>query len=133
MKDYLSKANGIYDRIIEIRRDIHMHPELGGEETRTSELIKRVLTEIGIDKIDDSVGTSVVATIHGGKGPGKCVAIRADMDALPVQENTGLPYASATPGIMHACGHDFHVAMLLGDAMILSELKDEFAGSKKRV
>lgn len=133
MKDYLSKANGIYDRIIEIRRDIHMHPELGGEETRTSELIKRVLTEIGIDEIDGSVGTSVVATIHGGKGPGKCIALRADMDALPVQENTGLPYASTIPGVMHACGHDFHVAMLLGDAMILSELKDEFAGTVKLI
>ena len=133
MKDYLSKANGIYDRIIEIRRDIHMHPELGGEETRTSELIKRVLTEIGIDEIDGSVGTSVVATIHGRKGPGKCIALRADMDALPVQENTGLPYASTIPGVMHACGHDFHVAMLLGDAMIIEEMKDEFAGTVKLI
>ena len=129
MKDYLSRANKIYDRIIEIRRDIHMHPELGGEETRTSGIIKQVLEEIGVDEIDDSVGTSVVATIRGGKGPGKCLALRADMDALPVQENTGLPYASTVPGVMHACGHDFHVAMMLGNAMILTELKVEFAGT----
>ena len=133
MKDYLSRAKKIYDRIIEIRRDIHMHPELGGEETRTSGIIKQVLEEIGVDEIDDSVGTSVVATIRGGKGPGKCLALRADMDALPVQENTGLPYASTVPGVMHACGHDFHVAMMLGNAMILTELKDEFAGTIKLI
>lgn len=131
MRDYLTKANSIYDRIIEIRRDIHMHPELGGTETRTSGIVKKVLEEIGVDEIQEGVGTSVIAIIRGGKGPGKCIALRADMDALPVEENTGLPYSSKVPGVMHACGHDFHVAMMLGNAMILNEMKDEFAGTVK--
>lgn len=131
MTDYLSKANSIYDRIIEIRRDIHRHPELGGTETRTSGIVKKVLEEIGVDEIQEGVGTSVIAIIRGGKGPGKCIALRADMDALPVIENTGLPFSSEVPGVMHACGHDFHVAMMLGNAMLLNEMKDEIAGTIK--
>ena len=104
--------------MVEIRRDIHRHPEIGRNEVRTSALIRKKLEEYGVDAIERPVPTAVVALIHGARGPGRCVALRCDIDALPVQEETGLPYTSENPGIMHACGHDMHTAMLLGLSLI---------------
>ena len=109
---------------------LHQHPELSGEEKESAAYIASVLREIGLEPKENVGGYGVTAVIEG-KGEGKCVGLRADFDALPIQENTGLPYASQTPGVMHACGHDAHAAMLLGAAYVLNEMKDEFNGKVK--
>lgn len=127
------KAEEYFSEIVEIRRDIHRHPEIGRNEVRTSALIRKKLEEYGVDRIERPVPTAVVALIYGTKGPGRCVALRCDIDALPVQEETGLPYASENPGFMHACGHDMHAAMMLGVAKILCGMRDEFAGCVKLI
>lgn len=112
------RAEACFDEIVGIRRQIHKHPEIGRNEFVTSALIREKLAEYGVDKIESPVPTAVVALIHGKKGPGRCVALRADIDALPVQEETGLPFASEVPNMMHACGHDMHASMLLGPASL---------------
>lgn len=127
------KAEKIFPEVVEIRRDIHRHPEIGRKEVRTSGLIRQKLEEYGVDKIERPVPTAVVALICGTKGPGRCVALRCDIDALPVQEETGLPYASENPGFMHACGHDMHASMMLGVAKILCGMRDSFAGCVKLI
>ena len=110
------------------RRDIHAHPEIGFEEHRTSALIQEKLKEFGVDEILTGLGrTGVVGIVHG-RAKGKMIGLRTDIDALPMQERTGLPHASTIPGKMHACGHDGHTAMLLATAKILAETRD-FAGS----
>lgn len=114
----------------EYRHQIHAHPELGLEEVETSALVQRELQRIGIPFQSGIAKTGVVGLIEGGK-PGPCVALRADMDALPIQETTGLPWASKIPGISHACGHDTHTAMLLGAAEVLWHIRDSIAGSVK--
>ncbi len=129
----LDAANAIMDEITEIRRDIHKNPELGFQETRTSALIREKLTEYGVDKLESPAPTAVIGYICGGRGKGRTVALRADIDALPVEEATGLPYSSQVPGVMHACGHDMHASMLLGVAKLLCEKKDEFAGTVKLI
>ncbi len=106
-----------------IRRDLHQHPELGLEEVRTSDLVARRLTELGYAVHRGLAKTGVVATLSNGTGT-KTIGIRADMDALPIHEETGLPYASQTPGLMHACGHDGHTTMLLGAAKALAERRN---------
>lgn len=106
--------------LVAIRRDLHAHPELGLEEVRTSELVARELEGYGYRVTRGLATTGVVATLSNGTG-GKSVGIRADMDALPIREETGLDYASRTPGLMHACGHDGHTAMLLGAARAIAE------------
>ena len=114
--------------LVKIRRDIHAHPELGLEEHRTSALVAQTLRDWGIDITTGVGGTGVVATIKGS-GPGqRAIGLRADMDALPILEDTGLPYASKNPGCMHACGHDGHTTMLLGAARHLSRHRD-FSGT----
>ncbi|MBQ6621360.1 MAG: amidohydrolase [Mogibacterium sp.] len=133
MSELLQKANEILEEIIAIRRDIHAHPEMGRKEIRTSALIREKLEEYGVDEIESPTPTSVVGVIKGRKGAGKCIAIRTDIDALPVQEETGLPFASQTPNVMHACGHDIHCAMMLGNAKILCGMRDQFAGSVKLI
>ena len=133
MSKYLEMANAILDEIVEIRRDIHRHPEVGNTEERTSRLVRDKLAEYGVDTIESPTPTSVVATVRGSKGSGKCIALRCDMDALPVQEATGLPFSSEVPGVMHACGHDVHTAMMLGNAKLLCSLRDEFAGTVKLI
>ncbi|MBV9699650.1 MAG: amidohydrolase [Candidatus Eremiobacteraeota bacterium] len=115
------------DRIIELRREIHRHPELGFEEHETAALVERELDALSVEH-RRCAGTGVVATIHGAN-PGRNVALRADMDALPVAERTGLSFASAVEGKMHACGHDAHTAMLLGAAHVLTRRRTEFAGT----
>lgn len=119
MSGIKAAADGCYEEIVAIRRDIHRHPEIGRTEVRTSGLIREKLKEYGVDRIDSPCPTAVVGVIKGTLGDGGCIAIRADIDALPVTEETGLPYASETPGIMHACGHDMHASMLLGVAKVL--------------
>ena len=121
------------DQVIAYRRHMHMYPEVSLEEKETAKFIAEKLREMGLEPQENIGGYGVVAVIEGGKGPGKCVGLRADFDALPIQEETGLPFASKNPGVSHACGHDMHAAMLLGAAHVLLEMKDEFAGSVKLV
>jgi len=118
----LDRARLYQDELSDIRRDIHAHPELGLEEYRTSDLVARKLEEWGIE-VHRGVGkTGVVGVLRNGNGQAT-VGLRADMDALPMQEATGLPYASQTPGRMHACGHDGHTTILLGAAKYLAETR----------
>jgi amidohydrolase len=108
----------------EWRRDLHQHPELGLQETRTSEVVQRKLREFGVDEVHAGLaGTGVVGVLRG-RGQGGAIGLRADMDALPIHEETGLPYASQNPGVMHACGHDGHTTMLLGAARYLAETRN---------
>jgi len=115
--------------IIAWRRDLHRHPELGFQEHRTSEQIRGVLKKLGILFVI-CAQTGVVATVQG-KTAGKTIAVRADMDALPINEETGLPFSSRNKGVMHACGHDAHTAILLGLARVISSLKDRLKGTVK--
>ena len=107
-------------------KQIHRHPELGNEEFETTRLVRAVLDAHGIRQRPCPLPTGAVAEIGSGDGP--VIGIRADMDALPVQELSGLPYASEVPGVMHACGHDFHTAAALGTALMLKEMEDELPG-----
>ena len=112
----------LLDKIISIRRDLHQHPELSGQEARTAKTICKLLDGLGIKHRSGVTGTGVVADIPGNtKGP--LIALRADMDALPIQEETNLKFASVQDGIMHACGHDGHTAILLGAAEVLIKEK----------
>ena len=113
--------------LVALRRDIHAHPELGFEETRTAGIVAAELARLGIPHRTGLGRTGIVGTIEGGR-PGPTLAIRADMDALPIQEETGLPFASTVPGKMHACGHDIHTATLLGAAAVLKEMAPRLAG-----
>ena len=124
--------DAVESKIIEDRRWFHRHPEVSLQEKMTSEQICKRLEEMGIayEMLPPNYG--IVATIEG-KTPGKTLALRADIDALPVTEDTGLPFASEHEGKMHACGHDAHAAMLLGAAKVLNEVKDEFTGTLKLV
>lgn len=115
----LDKAKALHDELIRLRRDIHAHPELGFQEFRTSALVADTLTELGID-VKTGVGrTGVVGQLGTGSGP--TIAIRADMDALPILQKSDAAYKSQNPGVMHACGHDSHTAMLLGAAHLLKQ------------
>ncbi len=107
------------------RRDLHQHPEIGLQEHRTAERVATLLRGFGVDEVHTGIAqTGVVAVIRGQKGgSGDAIGLRADMDALPILEETGKPYASQTPGVMHACGHDGHTAMLLGAARYLAETR----------
>ncbi|BBG25043.1 carboxypeptidase CpsA [Sulfuracidifex tepidarius] len=126
MNDLVKKAEKFQKEIIRIRREIHENPELSYKEEKTSSLVIETLRSLGVE-VQTNVGlpTAVVGRLKG-KGKGSTVALRADMDALPVKEETDLPFKSKVDGVMHACGHDTHVSMLLGAAMILSE--EEFPG-----
>lgn len=133
MSKIQAAAAACAEEITQIRRSIHRHPETGWKEENTSALIRKKLAEYGVDKIMCPAPTAVVALIQGRAGEGRCVALRADIDALPIMEETGLPYASENPGVMHACGHDMHASMLLGAAKILCGMRDEFRGSVKLI
>lgn len=128
--DALRRFKDLHGEITRWRRDLHAHPEILFETPRTSALIAERLREFGCDEVATGVGhTGVVGVLKGAETTsGKVVALRADIDALPIQEATGLPYASTIPGAMHACGHDGHTAMLLGAAKHLAETRD-FDGS----
>jgi amidohydrolase len=120
-------AAALTSRLVELRRDIHQHPELAFEEVRTSGIVAAELERLGIEHRTGVGRTGVLGFIKGGR-PGPTLAIRADMDALPINEETGLPFASQTDGKMHACGHDIHTVTLLGVASVLKELAPHFAG-----
>ena len=152
-----SKCDEYFDEVVAIRRQLHQHPELSFCEKDTAELIKRCLASKNIEYQSDIAGNGVVATIIGKSSfraksrnllqsneisplryapvemTERVIALRADMDALPIQETTDLPYRSVNDGVMHACGHDAHVAMLLGTAFILNDLRDKFSGTVKLV
>ena len=129
-------AKAVQPKVVAWRRDIHENPELGNQEVRTAALIAKELRSLGIEVRENVGKTGVVGVLKGGK-PGKVVALRADMDALPVEEKTGLPFASKvkatwegrTVPVMHACGHDTHVAMLLGAATVLAGMKQDIKGT----
>src|SRR5436309_10568729 len=121
-------AAALTPKLTEIRRDLHRHPELGFREKRTAAMISEFLAERGIEHRTGVAGTGVLATIRG-EGPGKAVALRADMDALPIDEKTENPARSETPGVMHACGHDGHVAIRLCAASLVQKRRKEFAGT----
>jgi hippurate hydrolase len=118
--------------IVEIRHTIHQTPEIALREYKTAELIRETLKSTGLRPLEPFLETDVVAILHG-REKGKNVTLRADIDALPIQEETGLPYASGRAGFMHACGHDGHTAMLIGAALILSKFKDALKGSVRFV
>jgi amidohydrolase len=126
--DILKKAEGLKQKMIDLRRDFHQHPEVGLQEFNTTKRVEGVLKGLGLETKIFVNGTGVRGYLKGSK-PGKTIALRADMDALPIQEETDLPYQSQNKGVMHACGHDAHTAMLLGAAMILSEKKGELKGN----
>ena len=134
------KADALKDKVIAWRRDFHEHPELGNQEARTAGIVAAHLRSLGIE-VQEKVGyTGVVGVLKGGK-PGPVVALRADMDGLPVTERGDLPFKSKVvtefngqkTGVMHACGHDVHTSSLLGTAHILQQLKDEFEGTIKLI
>jgi amidohydrolase len=130
------RVAGLKDELIELRRDFHRHPELGFQEHRTSELVERYLRGLGLP-VKRLAGTGVVALLQGGAGgkrqEGPVLLLRADMDALPVQEENEVAYASVNQGVMHACGHDAHTAMLLAAAKVLTEYREHIPGRIKLV
>ena len=116
--------------VIELRRQLHRHPEAGAQEFATAALVRAELDRLGIEWRVCGGKTGTLATIHGAK-PGKTILMRGDMDALPVTEETGLPFASEVKGMMHACGHDAHTSMLMGTAEVLNELRGQLCGTVK--
>ncbi|MCJ7680597.1 MAG: amidohydrolase, partial [Candidatus Aminicenantes bacterium] len=124
------KISQIESEIIRIRRFIHMNPELGNREFETAKLIASKLLALGLDVETGVAHTGVVGVLHGDL-PGETVAVRADMDALPIQELTSVSFKSLNPGIMHACGHDMHTAIVLGTAYVLSSMKARIKGRIK--
>jgi amidohydrolase len=130
MIDFLSEAEALFEYTQSMRRDFHAHPELGFQEVRTSGIVARELNALGLEVCSGVGGTGVVALLEGSK-PGPVLLIRADMDALPILEETGTPYASQNPGVMHACGHDGHTAVLLTVAKMLHAHRTELSGTVK--
>jgi amidohydrolase len=124
----IDRIKDFQNDLVAIRRDIHAHPEIGFEETRTSAIVADLLETWGITVHRGVGGTGVVGELRGNHNSNKRIGLRADMDALPILETTGLPYASTVPGKMHACGHDGHTTMLLGAARYLAETRN-FAGT----
>jgi len=120
----------IFDKVKSLRREIHMYPELGFEEVKTASLVNEFLKELGLNIRTGLAKTGVIATLKG-KEPGKTFAIRADMDALSISEENTFEYISKNSGKMHACGHDSHVAIVLGAAYVLTKLRDLFSGNVK--
>jgi len=130
-KEVKQLAEEIYDEVLHVRRHLHSYPELSFEEYETSRFVQRKLSEFGIDFQNGIAGTGIVALIKGRNPEKKTFALRADMDALPIQEENDVPYRSKIAGKMHACGHDVHTASLLGACNILNQLRDKFEGTVK--
>src|SRR5579872_3243034 len=120
----INRIAEFHDEMTAWRHDLHTHPELSMKEFRTSKLVAEKLREFGVDEIITGMaGTGVVGVIRAGTS-GRAIGLRADMDALPIQEESGLDYASQNAGVMHACGHDGHTTMLLGAAKYLAETRN---------
>ncbi len=138
LEDVQRKVGAVEKKMIDWRRDIHAHPELSGQEHRTAKLVADHLRRLGLEVQTGIAGTGVVGILKGAR-PGKVVALRADMDALPVKEQLDLPFASKAKGnnmgkevdVMHACGHDAHTAILMATAEVLAGMKDQVAGTVK--
>lgn len=130
MPNLLARAQSLAPQLVAWRRDFHRHPELGFHEVRTAGIVAAHLAKLGLETRVGVGKTGVVGLIEGA-GPGPTILLRFDMDALPIDEATGLPFASLTPGIMHACGHDGHTAIGLGVAQILAETAGEWPGRVK--
>jgi len=128
LTELLSAATTALPDIVAVRRRLHAHPEIGLQLPATQAVVAEELRGMGLEPVLGRSVSSVTAVIEGGR-PGPTVLLRADMDALPLQEDTGLAFASEVPGVMHACGHDTHVAMLLGAARLLVERRDRLAGN----
>jgi amidohydrolase len=126
-EDIIRKANGLRQKTVELRREFHQHPELPFQEFATAEKVEMILKDLGLETKRLANGTGVRGLLAGRKS-GKTIALRADMDALPIQEETDVPYKSTHPGVMHACGHDAHTAMLLGAALLLAERRKDLEG-----
>ena len=124
----LNRIAEFHDEMTAWRQDLHRHPELAYEEVRTSALVAAKLRAFGCDEVVTGIARTGVVGVIRGQGAGDAIALRADMDALPIAEETGLPHSSAVPGVMHACGHDGHTAMLLGAAKYLAETRN-FSGT----
>lgn len=125
-----NEVNAVHDEVVRVRRHLHEYPELSEQEYETSAYLQNELKKAGIPFEVTPSGRSIVATIKGGH-PGKTIVLRGDIDALPIQEATGLPFSSKHDGIMHACGHDTHGAMALGTALILNKFRDQLHGNAK--
>jgi amidohydrolase len=126
-------ANEVYDSVLAFRREMHQHPELSFQEFETQKRIQAYLTKIGIEEVSTCANTGLVALIKGKNPDKKTIALRADIDALPIVEQNNVSYKSQNEGVMHACGHDVHTSSLLGAAQILHQLKDRFEGTIKLV
>ena len=124
-------AESLRAKLIGQRRDFHMHPELSNREERTSRIVAERLRSLGLDEVKTGVAKYGVVALLKGSKPGPVVAVRADMDALPIQETIDVPYKSLTPGVKHACGHDVHTTVELGVAEVLSKMRDQISGSIK--
>lgn len=127
----IAKKN--HQNIVEIRRHLHQNPELSFAEYNTQAFVEKKLRQIGITEIQHMATTGIVALIYGNNPTKKTIALRADMDALPIVEQNNIPYKSINEGVMHACGHDVHTSSLIGVAMILHELKEHFEGTVKLI
>jgi amidohydrolase len=121
-------AEALAPKLVDLRRDLHMHPELGNRETRTGALVAERLRALGIEVRYPVARTGVLAVLRGGR-PGRTSALRADIDALPIQETNDVPYKSRVPGVKHACGHDAHTSIVLGVAEVLAGLRAELPGT----
>lgn len=130
MNFWRTEASGLVERLIHMRRYIHERPELGYEETGTAAYLAQLMLDEGIEVRQHIGGTGLVAIISGTEG-GQCIGLRADMDALPIDETTGQAYSSKTPGVSHACGHDAHAAMLAGVAILLHRNRHRLKGAVK--
>lgn len=126
-------AEKYHPRVIEIRRQLHAHPELAYQENDTAALVAAELEKLNIPFTTGIARTGIVGLLKGRNPEKQCIALRADMDALPIQEQNQTVYKSQVAGVMHACGHDMHTSNLLGTAMILSELKDKWEGTIKLI
>jgi amidohydrolase len=124
-------AEGLRPRLVEQRRDFHMHPELSNREERTARVVAERLRALGLDEVKTGVARHGVVAVLKGARPGPVVAVRADMDALPINETIDVPYKSKTPGVKHACGHDVHTTVALGVAEVLSRMRGDIAGTVK--
>lgn len=127
-----ARVKELESHLVAIRRDIHAHPELGFDTVRTANLVTQQLLALGLQPKTGVGRTGVMVDIHGAE-PGKTVLLRADMDALPIQEQTGLPFSSTYPGKMHACGHDIHTATLLGVAAVLPHYRQQLKGTVRLI